>query len=68
MREGGEHLVGANDHEDPDQGRFGDHHTQCAPFNTACPGCTKTRLQAGMDRSTQGRAPARWSMPERQWR
>jgi hypothetical protein len=30
MREDGDHLVGTNDREDPDQGRFGDHHTRLA--------------------------------------
>ena len=35
MREAGDHLVGTNDREDPDQGRFGDHHTQCAAFREA---------------------------------
>ena len=44
MREDGEHLVGANDHEDVDQGSIP--HAPDAP---------KTRLQAGMDRSAQGR-------------
>jgi hypothetical protein len=39
-----------------------------APFNTAGRGCTKTRLEADMDRSALGRGATRCGMPERQWR
>ena len=44
MREDGEHLVGANDHDDADQGSI-----------PHAPDALKSRLQAGMDRSAQGR-------------
>ena len=44
MREDGEHLVGANDHEDADQVSI--------PHGPDAP---KTQLQAGMDRSAQSR-------------
>jgi hypothetical protein len=57
MREDGEHLVGANDHEDADQGSIP--HAPDAP---------KTRLQAAWIAVRRVETPARWSMPERQWR